>query len=58
LVELNGADYTLYLVFTRYSALFFLAVSAFGMIAMAPLYNLGEPKPFENTPDVSTEDTG
>jgi hypothetical protein len=51
LVELNGADYTLYLVFMRYAACFFVAISAFGMIVMAPVYNAGEPRPVKITGD-------
>jgi hypothetical protein len=48
LLELNGADYTLYLVFMRYAFWFFLAVSSFGMMVMAPIYAVGDPIPFSS----------
>ena len=44
LVEINGIDYTLYLVLLRYSAVFFGGVSIFNLIFMIPIYLTGTPK--------------
>jgi len=43
LLELNGADYTLYLVFLRYNANFFAILTLFNIIFMVPMFVSGEP---------------
>jgi Late exocytosis, associated with Golgi transport len=43
LLELNGADYTLYLVFLRQTAKFFAVVSIFNAIFMIPMFVSGDP---------------
>ncbi len=48
LLEINGADYTLYLVFLRQTAKFFAIVSIFNAIFMIPMFVSGEPA--ENLP--------
>ena len=45
LLELNGADYTLYLVFLRQTAKFFLVITVFNAIFMIPMYFSGSPAP-------------
>jgi len=45
LVEINGLDYTLYLVFLRYSALFFACLTIYNLIFMIPVYVTGSPDP-------------
>lgn len=41
LLELNGADYTLYLVFLRQTAKFFLVMTVFNAVFMIPIYISG-----------------
>jgi hypothetical protein len=41
-------------VFIRYSAQFFVAISFFGMMVMAPIYAVGDPLPSQT----DTEDNG
>lgn len=43
LLELNGADYTLYLVFLRQTAKFFAILSIFNAIFMIPMFISGDP---------------
>lgn len=43
LVELNGIDYTLYLVFLRYVAVFCAGLTLFNCIFVLPCYLSGEP---------------
>ena len=43
LVEINGIDYTLYLIFLRYSAIFFLFLTVFNGVMMLPIYVSGNP---------------
>lgn len=45
LVELNGVDYTLYLVFLRYSAVLCVAFTGWNCCVMIPMYVTGEPVP-------------
>lgn len=45
LLEINGADYTLYLVFLRQTAKFFAVVTVFNAIFMIPMFLSGEPVP-------------
>lgn len=45
LLQLNGADYTLYLVFLRYTANFFAILTLFNIIFMIPMFVSGEPDP-------------
>ena len=45
LLELNGADYTLDLVFLRQTAKFFAVVSIYNAIFMIPMFVSGEPAP-------------
>jgi hypothetical protein len=45
LLEINGADYTLYLVFLRQTAKFFAVVSIFNAIFMIPMFVSGDPAP-------------
>lgn len=44
LVEINGIDYTLYLVFLRYCAIFFAGLTIFNLIFMVPVYITGKPR--------------
>lgn len=41
LVEFNGADYTLYLIFERYAAYFFLILSFLSLSVFMPIYLTG-----------------
>ena len=43
LVQLNGVDYTLYLVYLRYAATLFAAITLFNCLVMMPVYASGEP---------------
>jgi hypothetical protein len=43
LIEINGIDYTLYLVFLRYCAIFFAGLTIFNLIFMIPVYVTGSP---------------
>ena len=52
LLEINGADYTLYLVFLRQTAKFFLVITIFNAIFMIPLYVTGTPA--QNSPALNT----
>ena len=42
LLEFNGIDYTLYLVFLRLLSFFFLAITLYNAIVMVPIYLSGE----------------
>ena len=48
--EMNGTDYTLYLVFLRYLAYLFGAISVLNFILMIPIYASGNPSDNEVTP--------
>jgi len=54
LVELNGVDYTLYLVFLRYAAVLCATFTAFNCVCMIPLYVTGDPEPHTSSNDWST----
>jgi len=43
LIQLNGVDYTLYLVYLRYAAMLFAAVTLFNCLVIMPVYASGEP---------------
>jgi Late exocytosis, associated with Golgi transport len=43
LVEINGVDYTLYLVYLRYAATLFAAITLFNCMVMIPIYASGDP---------------
>ena len=43
LQEINGTDYTLYLVFLRYSAFLCAVITMFNCVLMIPLYASGSP---------------
>ena len=43
LVKINGIDYTLYLVFLRLCAAFFLFLTVFNAIIMVPIYVTNDP---------------
>jgi len=43
LLAMNGVDYTLYLVFLRYAAYLFLALTLFDVIFMLAIYASGDP---------------
>jgi hypothetical protein len=43
LLAMNGIDYTLYLVFTRYARNLFGILTLFGAIFMLPIYASGDP---------------
>jgi len=43
LVQLNGVDYTLYLVYLRYAATLFAAITLFNCLVMMPVYASGDP---------------
>jgi hypothetical protein len=43
LIELNGVDYTLYLVYLRYAATMFAVMTAFNCLVMIPVYASGKP---------------
>lgn len=43
LVAINGTDYTLYLIFLRYCAVFFGCLTVFNLIFMVPIYITGDP---------------
>jgi len=45
ILELNGADYTLYLIFLRYTAVLFFVISVYNCIFMIPMYVTGTPAP-------------
>jgi len=45
LLELNGADYTLYLVFLRQTAKFFAVISIYNAIFMVPMFVSGTAAP-------------
>ena len=42
-VEINGTDYTLYLVFLRYAAFLCSVITMFNAVLMVPLYASGAP---------------
>jgi len=57
LIEINGIDYTLYLIFLRYSAVFFTFLTCFNLIFMVPVYITGTPlisMPLNSTMDEIT----
>lgn len=54
LVELNGVDYTLYLVFLRYSAVLCATFTVFNCFCMIPLYVTGDPETHTSTTYWST----
>lgn len=41
LIEINGIDYTLYLIFLRYAAVFFGLLTMFNLVCMIPIYATG-----------------
>ena len=43
LIEINGIDYTLYLIFLRYSAIYFACLTLFNLVCMIPIYATGDP---------------
>lgn len=43
LIQLNGVDYTLYLVYLRYAATLFTAITLFNCLVMIPVYASGKP---------------
>lgn len=47
LVELNGVDYTLYLVYLRYCAVLCCIFTVFNSIIMVPIYATGSPTTLE-----------
>lgn len=49
LLEINGVDYTLYLLMLRYFALFYVCVTAFNACVMMPIYLTGHPFTSNNT---------
>jgi hypothetical protein len=49
LLELNGSDYTLYLIFIKHSIGVFLALTAFALVFLYPIYASGDPD--GGTPD-------
>lgn len=48
LIEINGIDYTLYLVFLRYVSYFFAGLTLFNMVCCEPIYMTGSPTPNED----------
>jgi hypothetical protein len=53
LIEINGIDYTLYLVYLRYCALYFAALTIYNLIFMIPIYVTGSPAEPEDDIPVS-----
>ena len=43
LIEINGIEYTLYLVFLRYASLFFYAITMLNLVCFIPIYLTGTP---------------
>ena len=43
-----GTDYTLYLIFLRYAALFLFSITVFNGFVMVPLYTTGDPMPSDD----------
>jgi len=43
LIQLNGVDYTLYLVYLRYAAMLFAAITLLNSLVIMPVYASGEP---------------
>lgn len=55
LIEINGIDYTLYLVFLRYSAIYFAGLTIYNLIFMIPIYLTGSPAvPFDGSPALNS----
>jgi hypothetical protein len=48
LLAMTGIDYTLYLVFLRYSAYLMGVLTIFGTIFMLPIYASGDPEVLSN----------
>lgn len=55
LIEINGIDYTLYLVFLRYCAIFFGGLTIYNLIFMIPIYVTGSPlEPLDGSPAINS----
>lgn len=48
LQEINGSDYTLYLVYLRYASVLCAVITLFNCCVMVPLYASGEPLELDN----------
>lgn len=52
---ISGADAALYVIFNRYAAIFFLAMSLFNCAVLMPLYGTGDPSRQELVQDPETQ---